>query len=131
MALDPEQKRKPGRPRKTIEASELETLRRLVEADPGISLRAIAEAMATQVGKRLSLMAWPRALKSLGISKVTAKKAITSGETAAASKATHYRAVHRREPEPLSPAKGFSMGAYCRLGFGGWIPNFRNWVQCR
>jgi len=98
--MDLEQKRKQGRPRKAIEASELDTLRRLVEADPSISLRAIAEAMATQSGKRLSLMAWSRALKSLGISKVTAKKTITSEEKPAASKTTHYRAVHRREPEP-------------------------------
>jgi hypothetical protein len=71
-----------------------------VEADPSMSLRAIAEAMATQNGKRLSLMAWSRALKSLGISKVTAKKTIITEEKPAASKATHYRAVHRREPEP-------------------------------
>ncbi|MDR3415154.1 MAG: transposase [Nevskia sp.] len=98
--MDREQKRKPGRPRKIIEGSELDTLRRLVEADPSISLRAIAEAMATQTGKRLSLMAWSRALKSLGISKVTAKKTITTEETPGASRATHYRAVHRREPEP-------------------------------
>ena len=70
--MDPEQKRKQGRPRKSIEASELATLRSLVEANPSISLRSIAEAMVTQTGKQLSLMAWSRALKSLGISKVTA-----------------------------------------------------------
>jgi len=98
--MDPEQKRKQGRPRKLIETSELDSLRRLVEADPSMSLRAIAEAMATLSGKRLSLMAWSRALKSLGISKVTAKRTIISEEKPAASKTTHYRAVHRREPVP-------------------------------
>ena len=98
--MDLEQKRKQGRPRKTIEASELATLRRLVEADPSMSLRAIAEAMATQTGKRLSLMAWSRALKDQGFSKVVAKKTIITEEKPAASKTTHYRAVHRREPEP-------------------------------
>jgi transposase len=98
--MDSEPKRKQGRPRKTIEASELATLQHLVEADPSMSLRAIAEAMATQTGKRLSLMAWSRALKDLGFSKVVAKKTIITEEKPAASKTTHYRAVHRREPEP-------------------------------
>lgn len=98
--MDPEQKRKQGRPRKTIEASELATLRHLVEADPSMSLRAIAEAMATQTGKRLSLMVWSRTLKDMGFSKVVAKKTIIPEQKSASSKTTHYRAVHRREPEP-------------------------------
>jgi transposase len=98
--MNPEEKRKQGRPRTIIEAGELDTLKGLVQADPSISLRAIAEAMSTQTGKKLSLMAWSRALKGLGISKVTAKKTIISEEQPASAKATHYRAVHRREPEP-------------------------------
>jgi transposase len=98
--MDLEQKRKQGRPRKAIEASELEILKGLVQADPSISLRAIAKAMALQTGKQLSLMAWSRALKSLGISKVTAKKTIIREEKLPGSKTTHYRAVHRREPVP-------------------------------
>ena len=43
--MDLEQKRKQGRPRTAIKTSELDILKGLVQADPGISLRAIAEAM--------------------------------------------------------------------------------------
>jgi transposase len=72
----------------------------MVEADPAMTLKAIADTMAGQTGKRRSVMAWSRALKSLGISKVAAKKIIINSDDSTASKATHYRAVHRREPEP-------------------------------
>jgi len=79
---------------------ELAGVKALVEAQPAITLKAIAAVMAELTGKRRSLMAWSRALNSVGISKVTAKKVIVGPDDSAAPKGTHYRAVHRREPEP-------------------------------
>jgi len=82
-----------------LDAKELAALRALVEAEPAIGLRAIANAMAEQSGKRRSLTAWAEALKEMGFSKVAAKQVVLTPDATEASNDTRYRDVHRREPE--------------------------------
>lgn len=65
-----------GRP-STCSREDLEALRQLLEANPGITLKEIAWHMERRMGRALTLMTWSRILRQLGLRK-------THGERTAA-----------------------------------------------
>ena len=90
-------KDKGGRP-KAFSDEELERLRALIMADPTLTLRALADQMALQTGRKHVPMTISRGLGRLGLSKVAAKKLIVTAAPPPGAKETRYRPVHRREP---------------------------------
>lgn len=92
-------KRGRGRPR-ALTGLDITRLRHLVKGNPSLTLREITVLMEPHVGKRLALTTWSHALVEIGFKKVRPAKTPTSAEEEKHSKATRYKEIHRREPEP-------------------------------
>ncbi len=90
--------RNPGGRPKSFSDEELESLHALIVANPSLTLRALADQMASQTGRLHAPMTISRGLGRLGFSKVAAKKVIVAPDLPPEAKQTRYRPVHRREP---------------------------------